>query len=312
MDGAGKKIDQRGSGKFSASAPSMIMKFPKGALLCLLGVALFATSSVVTKHAMQGTPFLMVALLWFSLASCWAFLGAFTRKLNPFPWLLQHWKIGLGIGGMNYLAALTWFYAIDKLGPSTTGFFQRLETLGLLLLGIALLHEKPTKGEIFGMAISLLGALLLTFSLERVLLLGVIIVILHAAVSAVHNYLGKVYVTGEDPYKVGTLRVFYTALLLLPTVLLAGQFQLPTPAEMPWLLVGTLLSPFLGWFITLASFRSLKASQAAIIINIHPFFVLLYAFLLFGTIPTAIQLIGGILIVAGILIPLIRKAQKAR
>lgn len=276
----------------------------KGALLCLLGVALFATSNVITKHAMDVIPFLMVALLWFSLATCWAFIGAFAQRKNPFSWL-RNWKVGLGIGGINYLAALTWFYAIDVIGPATTGFFQRLETIFLLLFGMTLLREKPTKWEIGGMILSLIGALLLTFSLDKVLLLGAIIAVLHAATSGVHNYLSKVYVTANDPYVVGTLRVFYTAALLFPTVLLAGQFQSPPATEIPWLLLGTFLSPFLGWFITLASFRLLKASQAAIFINAHPFFVLVYAFLLFSSIPSLMQIIGGLLIVGGLLLPLV-------
>lgn len=278
-------------------------------MVCILGVAFVATSNVVTKEVMQAVPFLMVSLLWFSFAFIWFCGGAFFQKKNPFPWLFQYWKMGLGIGGMNYLAALTWFYAIDKIGPSVTGFFQRLETPLFLLLGVFLLQERLSKGELTGMFISFVGALLLTFSIEKVLLLGTLMAILHTVMSAVHNYLGKVYVKDTDPYAVGTVRVFYTSLLLLPTVLAMNQFQLPPSTMVPWLVAGTLISPFLGWFSILASLRYLKASQAAIYINLHPFFVLMYSFLLFSTFPAPNQLLGGILIVLGILLALWKKPK---
>lgn len=278
----------------------------KGALLCLISTACIATAGVVTKLLLQNTNFLMLSLLWYFFAFCWFCTGAILRRENPLAWLTLHWKKGLILGSLNYLAGITWFYVIDKLGPSTTGFLQRFETVVLLLLGLAVLHEHLSRNEIIGMVISFAGGIILTFSLEKTLWFAMAFAVLLVISNGLQNFVAKLFVKDISPYQLGTLRVFYTSLLLLPTVILLHQFVFFTVAQLPWLLIGTLISPFLGYLAFFSSLRHIEAAQAAIYINTQPFFVVLYAILLLSVFPTLNQIIGGILIVAGIAIVMVR------
>lgn len=116
----------------------------KALLLCLLAAALIASANVVSKEVMDSLPFLMVGFCWYFLPWIWFTLCALWQKQRPFRWLLQHWKVGALLGSTNYLAGLAWIYAIYQIGPATTGFFQRIETVVFFLLGVFFLRERIT------------------------------------------------------------------------------------------------------------------------------------------------------------------------
>ena len=277
-----------------------------GILLCILAVALQSASNVFAQGAMQHLAFLSAALLWFAAAVCWFSIAAVFRRRNPFPWLRKHWRIGLIIGGMNFLSTITWFYAINAIGPSTTGFLQRFQTLVMLFLGIALLHESLSRWEIVAMALAFSGAALITFSLEHALWFGMLMAFLCAIAGGVHDFFAKRYLKGINPFTLSTVRVWYTLFFLIPFAL--PQFSIPTIAALRWVFVGPMLSAFFGYWMFFVALKRIPLSGAAIIANAQPFFVMAYAFLLFGTTPTSTALIGGCLIVLGVLIPLLRKA----
>src|SRR3989344_428236 len=215
------------------------MRLPKGLLLCLMSVAAIATSSVLTKEVMQTVPFIMAGLLWFSGAFVWFCILGVIRQQNPFRCITEHWKVGVIVGGLNYLSSLTLFFAISTIGPSTTGFLVRFEVIVLLLLGVLLLHEKLSRWDLLGMAVAFSGALLLTFSIEHVLWFGIFCAILSSCVNAVHNYFSKRFISGINPSALCTVRAFYTSLFFIPTAFLFGSFTLPSLTAVSWLTLGT-------------------------------------------------------------------------
>lgn len=284
----------------------MAKPLPNALLLCLLAIALNASSNVFAQGAMQYLPFLAAAVLWFGFGTLYFWITAALRGSNPLRWLREHWRAALVMGSMNYLAAITWFAAISSIGAATTGFLQRFQTLILVVLGILALRETFTRWDFIAMLLAFSGAALITFSVERVQWFGILMAIGAAVANAFHDFLGKRFAVRMDPLALGTCRATATFMLLLITV--GFSLKLPSADALPWLAIGPLLSAFLGYWLFFSVLRTVPVSTAAILLNAHPFFVVGFAFLLFGTFPTALQLLGGILIVAGVLIPLMRKA----
>jgi drug/metabolite transporter (DMT)-like permease len=112
----------------------------------------------------------------------------------------------------------------------------------------------------------------------------------------------KVAVRQVRPDMMVALSRLTGAVIILIYALILGALQAPTPRAFIIIAVGSIIGPFLGFFLTYQALAIGDVSRVTAVKSCFPFFVALYSFLIFGTTPGPSQWAGGLIIVAGVLV----------
>ena len=161
------------------------------------------------------------------------------------------------------------------------------------------------------MALTLLGALIITFASGENVWLALLISLVGASL---FNSLG--FITSKIAVKHGVPNiaiVVYRSVIVLALVgslaLARGTIGSPTPQAMGFGIVAGLLGPFLTWFFINKGLQLAPASKVAIIRNTQPVIVVLFSLMALGSVPLPRELIGGAVAIAGVLV--ILRAQRS-
>jgi drug/metabolite transporter (DMT)-like permease len=107
-------------------------------------------------------------------------------------------------------------------------------------------------------------------------------------------------VTNIQPLILGISRTVVLTLCLGAFALLLGELAWPSNRALLWLAGGSFFGPFLSYFLFYKGMVSLDIGQAAIIRATQPLFVALYSFVLLGALVSRQQFVGGMVILAGV------------
>lgn len=274
-----------------------------GLVYAVLSSLFLSTGFVLAKHFLQYTNPETLNVLWFSIAFAVSFavllLKDASKTVKTFR---ENWKDGLMIGGTNAIAAAFWFQSINIAGPTLTAFLIRFSTIFIIFLGIFFLKEKLHSHDIAGMMIALGGAFAISFANGDYLATGVVVALAASFAIAVHQVMSKVYVKRINVLTLVSLRTLYTALFLLIYAAVFSKLQ-PFPLEqIPFLLIAVIVNALFGFVFFYKALELLDVSKVAIIRTLDPFVVVVYALVLFHTLPTFNEFVGGTFVVIGVLV----------
>ncbi|HOG46650.1 MAG TPA: DMT family transporter, partial [Anaerolineae bacterium] len=170
------------------------------------------------------------------------------------------------------------------------------------------LHERIGAARALGVGLSVCGVVAIVAADRAATwqsgqLSGDLLIVASALAWAGYTVLGKGLQRRVTPAVLSAATVGLGAIMLLP---FAGYEALRQPLRVPspagWLAIaylGLIAStvPFLLWNRAL---RSLDASEAAVYTNLVPFVAVVSAMLLLGETLAPLQLVGGVLVVAGV------------
>ncbi|MFK5582930.1 EamA family transporter [Serinicoccus sp. LYQ131] len=287
-----------------------------GLAVALASAAMFGTSGAVGKSLLLTgwSSGAAVALRIGLGAAILAVPGALAMRGH---WHLLHrpvtW-IHTGLFGLVAVAGCQLFYflAVERL---SVGVALMLEYLGpILVVGWlwARHGQRPRPLTVAGITLALLGLLLVLDVLGEVQLsaVGVMWGLLAAVGLAVFFVVGSDDTSGLPPFAFAALGMtFGTVALVLAglvglvpmqastqDVVLAGTTA-PWWAPVLWL---GLVAAALAYVSGVVAARALGAKVASFVGLAEVMFAVLFAWLLLGELPAAIQLLGGVLIVAGV------------
>ncbi len=274
-----------------------------GTVYTAISGALLAVSFIFAQYLLEYMTPEMMELAWFAAAAVLAIIvAAIARKANPFYYLRANLKEGIFLGLTNGTAALLWAFSIKLTNASMTAFFLRFTTIFIIIIGIFFLKERLQAWEIIGAAIAIFGAFTLSFKEPSAIHFGIAVIILTALVSAISEILAKIYVKKIEPYTLSAIRTSFSLLAMIAIIVPLGRLT-PVPLwTIPVLAVASLVTAVFGFIFYYKAFELIEISQAAIIRTLDPFFVVIYAFIIFGTFPSGNEMIGGALIVAGVIV----------
>ncbi|MBI3052002.1 DMT family transporter [Candidatus Woesearchaeota archaeon] len=273
----------------------------KALAYAVISVLLVSTSFVGFQYILQYVSTGMAMLLWFLSAAGASLAILVFRKTSLRQLAARHWRQALILGVINTLTLAFWAFAIKSAGASLTAFFMRFSTIFAIILGIALLREKLNKWEVAGAVLAVAGAAAISWQ-EQSAHLGILLAVAAALTLAVQQFYEKIAVRNVEPYSLNALRTSVTFLLLLPLLASMGSLG-PVPAEMlPVIIIGSTASAVAGFIFWYKALQGMEMSKGVIVRTLEPFVVVMYVLLVFGTIPTAIQLVGGAMIVGGVVL----------
>jgi drug/metabolite transporter (DMT)-like permease len=283
----------------------------KGALLAVASAACISVTFIASKQAMRDLAPLAFTPIWFAVASLWG-IGFYLLRDGPKP------PTGLGasvrpillLGLLNGTANLLLFMAINLGDPTLAAFFSRSETIYSVFLGALLLGERMRRYQWLGVAVAIAGAGLITFRAGRVVWLMFLILLVSNFFLALSTLVAKKHITAVRPLILSTIRTIVMSVMLGLIGLMAGQLAWPRPTAWLWIIGGSFFGPFLSYVLFYKGLVYLDLAKGAVIRAMQPLFVAIYSLLLFGTLITLQQFMGGMLMIIGVVLMLWER-QKA-
>jgi drug/metabolite transporter (DMT)-like permease len=288
-----------------------------GMLFALAGTIAFAFRPVLIKLGYEAAPVSATTLLFLRMALSFPFFAAVAWWLRREPPLARRdWAGIVALGFLGYyLASLLDFLGLQYVSAGLGRLIMFLYPTLVVILSAVFLARRPTPRELAALALTYAGiALVLSARLgagpeQRLFLLGAALVFGSATCYAVY------LVTGSQLVKrVGSMR-FTAYTMMVSTVPAVIQFALlenPGALRLPgevWvyaILLATVCT-VLPVFLVAEALKRIGANHFALIGALGPVTTVLADFgLLDGTL-TPVQLAGGALVIAGVLLVTLRK-----
>ena len=293
------------------------MKFPPQ-LLLVLATILWGGNFVIGRAIAGDIPPITLAFLRWTLAFIIFFPIAFSRTKKEWYMLKKHFGTVLilaftGVAAFNTLVYIGLHYTTSinaSLMNSTTPIM-------IYILSFLLLKERLSKFQIIGTLLSLIGVLFIisggsiesfiTFSFNK----GDLIVLVAVFCWSVYSLLIKKYAGKLPGYSTFLVTIAIGAIMLLPFTIYEN---VTSEQAIVWntstigaiLYVGIIASivAFLSWNTGVVA---LGANRASIYLNFIPVFAALFAVVFLDEQLLIAQVLGGITVVAGVIISTIKK-----
>jgi len=228
-------------------------------------------------------------------------LGLAQRRLH-LSVLREHRWFLLSIGFLVAASTNINYEAVAFIDPGTASLLSQASVLFALGLGLFWLRERLTLVQAGGALLAVAGVLIITVQHGNYLRLGSMLVLSAAFMYALHAALAKRYGDQIEFFDFFFLRLLCTTGFLF--LFAAGRRTLVWPGATAWLplvLVGT-VDVVISRALYYATLHRLKMSIHSVVLTLSPVATVLWSLLLFDTLPTPRQLLGGVGVLLGTLI----------
>lgn len=229
-------------------------------------------------------------------------LAIFARGKIDFAVLKKHRLFFLVIGLLVGVNTNMGFLAAAYVEPGTASLLSRTSIIFGVGLGVLWLGERLTRVQTIGAAVAIAGALVITFQPGDHLRAGSLIVVVATFLYALHSAVVKRY-GGQIPF----LQFFFFRLAATTTVLFflgVAQGQLVWPGGTAWLilLLAATVNVIVSRGLYYLALRRLDMTVLTIALTLSPVVTWLWAVPLFGGWPTPTEIVGGLAILAGVIV----------
>ena len=292
------------------------MRNYKGILLALLTAFSVSNVYIFSKAALNQIHLAQFGTLWFGFGIVWNLIFIFsTNKQKKFSQLTSKMILILGfIALLEMFGTLFFFLSVKSItNPANVSFLANINPLLITIMGVIILKEKLNLTEMSGMAICLIGALIISYQPngDSLMLNGVQYVFISGLIYSISTITAKKNIKKLDPSFLALSRIIMLFIFSVSALIYFGlNLQIPAKAFQN-VLIGSVLGPFLTGTLGYFTLRYLDASKASMIGTSRSVFVLMGSFVIFGNMPRTIQIIGGVLTISGVLLISFGKLKKS-
>lgn len=281
----------------------------KGYIFAFIGVIAVSNVYIFSKAALNEASLAQFGTYWFAFGFLWNLLFALQRKKLPAikAFKKRQFFLLFTLGVLEIAGTSFFFLAILTVpNPAIVSFIGNVNPVFVTVLGFIFLRERFNIPELIGMALALTGAFIISYkgsnSLESIFIEGTGYMIISGVIYSFSTIIAKKNVQKLGPSIMALSRTLHLFLFSFAALLILGEsFHISRKAF--WnIFIGSGLGPFLT---TLAGYQALKyieASRVSILGSSKGLFVLVGAFIYFGTLPQAHQIWGGLISISGVLL----------
>lgn len=229
------------------------------------------------------------------------------RRLGPRPWRMRAWA---WLAGAFFTADLIlWHRSIEYVGAGLATVLGNTQIVLVGLVAWLVFRERISAALLVAIPIAMGGVVLISGVLEEGAYgedptLGVVYGVLTGV--AYTGFLLTLRHGSRDLRRVaGPLydATLASALLTIPPGLVLGDLDFwPSASAQFWLIVLALSSQVLGWLLITVSLPRLPAVVTSVLLTLQPVCSVLFAAVLLGEDPSALQLVGVAAILSGLLL----------
>ena len=271
-------------------------------MLSVTSAACMGITYVTSKYVLRSIHPETFVVFWFAMGSLYSLILLMRQgKQVTLVEAGNPWKELTGVGLSSAVSILLFFYAIQLIDPAIVSFYTRADNVFAVLMGVVFLRERFNSFEGLGVGIALLGSLVTTYRGGQLLLIGLGLCLLSSLMEGITVILVKMAVRRVSPLVIIFYRSLLASAIALVYGLATGRLQMPAGGTLAIIAVASLAGSFLANVTFYASLARIDVTRATAIKTLQPFFVLVAAYLVFTTLPTSRQVLGGAIIVTGIL-----------
>jgi len=281
----------------------------KGYIYALAGTIAFSSLYVFSKAGLNQVELAQFGLYYFGIAFLLNLtLLIFSGKRKEITHMSRNVAVLLLImAAVDLCSNITFFLAIRAIpDPSVTSFLGNLFPVFLTGLSILFLNERFSLLEAVGGAMAIAGAFVISYTGElnwqKLFIPGTGFVVVNTFLAASFSVIVKKNVDKASPVVFNLNSNFWIFIVFLGYFIWSGQsLIIPTKALLN-IGLGAFFGSFIGLLSLYYSYRYIAASRSSIIQSLKGIFVLIIALFYLGNFPLAIQLWGGGITIAGVLV----------
>ena len=280
--------------------------------LLVTGTAFFtAFSYIFGKKVSEDLYPETVAFYWFFGAFLFAILkrtlfGLFGTKFRVNIDDLGQYKDVMIISSIvTVFGVAFWVIALRSAGPPVTSFLMKFQVVFSVILGAFFLNERLRKLEFFGIALTIIGGLVITYDTPIFELKGAFFAILAAFCYSCLFVIVRRKGSSLNMMMVATLRALGVSVIGISYLLISGRFQLPSNIDLLYMLIGGTCGAYIGKALQFQAIKLVDVSRTTAVTPLEAVFVVLLTFIFFDTMPSFLKLVGGGLIVLGVVFLLV-------
>lgn len=281
----------------------------KGYLLAFTATLGMSNVYVFSKAALQEMDVIPFWIYWFGLGLLWSLIYMFiSGKIKKLRGIDRKSKFLLIlIGFLEIVAASTLFLALETVdNPAVVSFLHNLTPLFVTLLGITFLKERFNFVEAIGIVLTLTGAVIISYtgqkSIKEILVDGTGYMILSSLFLSVSIIVAKYRIGRIDPSILMINRIVYMLFFaILLTLFLDKPLTISSRALFN-IAMGSLLGPFMTGLAQYSALKYIEASRTMIIQSTRGMFVVVGAIIYLNILPLPMQIVGGSITIAGVVI----------
>jgi drug/metabolite transporter (DMT)-like permease len=288
----------------------------KGYAYAITGTIAFSSLYVFSKAGLNQVELAQFGLYYFGMGFLLNLIfilgtGKWNEIMQINPKVLRLLAL---IGVIDIVSNITFFLAIQAIpDPSVTSFLGNLFPVFLSILGITFLKERFTKIEALGATIALAGAFALSYSgnlsWSKFFIPGTGFVLINTFFAAIVSVIIKKNVHKASPEIFNLNSNGWIFLCFLIYFLQSGQSEVIPATAFRNIALAAFFGAFIGLLSFYYSYRYITASRSSIIQSVKGIFVLIIAYFFFGNLPLPIQLLGGAVTIAGVIVMMLAKGR---
>ena len=281
----------------------------KGITLAFLATLGMANVYVFSKAALLEVNYFQFQFYWFGFAMIWIlpFL-IITGMIRKIPKLGGSSRIVLVIIGFLELGAASMLFLAIQLAdnPTTISFLSNLTPIFVTILGIRFLGERFNLVEAVGILLTIAGVILITYTRDTTIRdffgKGSGWILLSSVFSSISIVTAKSRIKDIHPGILTLNRVLFLFTFAVAAMLIRQEsFAISGRAAFN-MGIGALVGPFLTGMAQYSALRYIEASRTMIIQATRSLFVLVGSMIYLSILPEMLQLIGGLITIAGVII----------
>jgi len=281
----------------------------KGYVFALVGTIAFSSLYVFSKAGLNQVELAQFGLYYFGMGFLLNLFFVLTSgKFRQLPGISKK-VIGLLVvlGVIDILSNITFFMAIRAIpDPSITSFLGNLFPVFMTILAISFLKERFTLIEALGALMAIAGAFIISYSGElawrKFFIPGTGLVVMNTFFAACVSIIVKKNVQKASPEVFNLNSNGWIFLFFLGYFLWSGQSIVIPLKAFQNIALGAFFGSFVGLLSFFYSYRYITASRSSIIQSLKGIFVLTIAYFYLDKFPLTVQLWGGGITVAGVLV----------
>lgn len=282
-------------------------------LILPIGILAFSSSSILIKIC--DAPAMVIATYRLSFASLFFILAAGVRKINPLKEFNKRDLLLAGFSGMFLcLHFSAWIISLNYTSVASSVVLVSTSPIFVAIGSIIFLKEKPSKFLVWGILFTLIGAVIISFKESgagRTSLQGNALALLGAVGISGYYLIGRFLRAKISTFSYVAVVYTITALILIIITSAMNHSLLNYERETYFLFFLIAFVPQVIGHTTLNwALKLFSATTVAMITLSEPIGASILAFLLLGEKVAATQMMGGILILAGLAIALRGEVSK--
>ncbi|HEX9864562.1 MAG TPA: DMT family transporter [Acidimicrobiia bacterium] len=271
--------------------------------------------------AVAGALAISFSAILYALAEVSPTTGAFYRTLYALPVLVVIWwarraqdrrsrakrLVAFGAGLVLGLDVVVWHVSIEYIGAGLSTLIANAQVIIVAVVAWMFMGERPSRQIVLAIPVVLFGVALVSglgrgdsFGSNPLLgtLLALVSAVFYAGFILGLRSSNDIQAPSAGPLMEATAGAALAALIM--GMFGDGiQFAPSWPAH-GWLLALALSSQVAGWLLISYALPRLPAAETATIILLQPVLTMIWGVLIFGEQPSAIQLVGAGLVLAGV------------